>query len=173
MKRHAMFVATALAVASIGTASAAHAGPGKGYHGPRGGIERLDADGDGRISRAEFEAAAAAREARIAESGKPADAVRQPRHGRLDFDAVDANGDGYLVRQELRAYREREGARRSAERDRRMAESFAATDLNRDGRLSRVEVDEKMPRLAGKFAWMDDDRDGFLSREEFGSGRSR
>ena len=45
-------------------------------------------------------------------------------------------------------------------------EAFAAADLNGDGRLSRVEADEKMPRLAARFAWLDDNRDGFLSRDE-------
>ena len=39
-------------------------------------------------------------------------------------------------------------------------------DLNRDGKLSRVEVDGKMPRAAKSFAWKDDNKDGFLSRTE-------
>jgi Ca2+-binding EF-hand superfamily protein len=43
---------------------------------------------------------------------------------------------------------------------------FAAADLNRDGKLSRTEVAEKMPRMEKRFAWMDDNRDGFLSRSE-------
>ena len=48
----------------------------------------------------------------------------------------------------------------------RFDERFAAADLNGDGKLSRVEVDEKMPRLSSRFAWMDDNRDGFLSSDE-------
>ena len=48
----------------------------------------------------------------------------------------------------------------------RLEGKFAEADLNKDGKLSRIEVDEKMPRLAKRFAWMDDNRDGFLSRAE-------
>jgi hypothetical protein len=42
-----------------------------------------------------------------------------------------------------------------------------------DGRLNRVEVDEKMPRMAARFAWIDENRDGFLSRAELQSSRRR
>src|SRR5690606_23111880 len=74
MKRHALFFATALALASLGTAGlaaaqstpVAKAADARSGHGMRGGIERMDADGDGRISRAEFDAARAAREEAIA-----------------------------------------------------------------------------------------------------------
>ena len=44
---------------------------------------------------------------------------------------------------------------------------------DKDGKLSRIEVDEKMPRLAKRFAWMDDNRDGFLSRAELEPRRHR
>lgn len=121
-------------------------------HGRHGGIERLDADGDGRISRAEFDAAAAMR-------GR--DAARAP-----DFAAIDTNRDGFLVRSEVRAHHERMRPQREAERRARIEQRFAEADLNRDGRLSRIEVDEKMPRLGARFAWLDENRDGFLSRAE-------
>src|SRR5690554_6144330 len=226
MKRHALFFATALAVASLGTAGfaaaqstpaapAVEAGdaprtagkgertarPGKGHvghrggHAMRGGIERMDADGDGRISRAEFDAAMAAREeahaAHAAARGK-AGAGEAPRHARadrpgrparhgmargprmaLDFDAIDANKDGYIVRGEVTAHRDRMRQQMRAKHGQRLAEAFAAADLNKDGRLSRVEVDEKMPRLSSRFAWMDDNRDGFLDRAEIEAGRQR
>ena len=45
------------------------------------------------------------------------------------------------------------------------------SDLNRDGKLGRAEVSEKMPRLADRFAWLDDNRDGFLTRAELQEGR--
>ena len=48
---------------------------------------------------------------------------------------------------------------------------FREADLNGDGKLSRVEVSETMPRLAERFAWLDENRDGFLSREELQAGR--
>lgn len=124
----------------------------RGMHGGHGGIERLDADRDGRISRAEFDA-------------------RPALHGRanphtLDFAAADVNRDGYLVRAEVRAHRERLRPQREAEHKARFEQRFAEADLNRDGRLNRVEVDEKMPRVAARFAWLDENRDGFLSRTE-------
>jgi Ca2+-binding EF-hand superfamily protein len=130
-------------------------------HGDRhGGIERADADGDGRISRAELESAEAAR----AEDGGTSHG-----HGRGlldDFDTIDSNKDGHLVRGELRTWHERMRPQRAAEHAQRANEQFAETDLNRDGKLSRVEVEEKMPHAAEQFAWMDENRDGFLSREE-------
>ena len=130
-------------------------------HGDRhGGIERADADGDGRISRAELESAEAAR---AGDGGKPGG------HGRGllgDFDAIDTNKDGHLVRGELRTWHERMRPQRVAEHAQRANERFAEADLNRDGKLSRVEVEEKMPHAAERFAWMDENRDGFLSREE-------
>ena len=73
----------------------------------------------------------------------------------------------------MRAYQERMRPQREAEFAKRSAERFAAADLNRDGKLSRVEVSEKMPRLEKSFAWMDDNRDGFLSREELRPQRHR
>lgn len=137
-------------------------------HGDRhGGIERADADGDGRISRAELESADAAR-GEI--GGKRGD------HGRSlldDFDAIDSNKDGHLVRGELRAWHERMRPQRVAEHAQRANEKFAEADLNRDGKLSRVEVEEKMPHAAEQFAWMDENRDGFLSREEAKPHRQR
>lgn len=123
---------------------------GHGHHGH--GLERMDTDNDGRISRAEFDAG---------------------EKRKLDFAAVDANKDGYLVRSELRAYHDKLRPQREAERAKRFDEQFAAADLNRDGKLSRVEVDEKMPRMQERFAWIDENRDGFLSRAELQAGRKR
>lgn len=136
----------------------------RGGHGHMGldGVARLDADGDGRISRTELEQGAAAREG--------------GRGGRLDlarhFDAIDADRDGQIARGELRAWHARQRPQRRAEMAERAAARFAAADLNGDGKLNRVEVEEKMPRLARSFAWMDESRDGFLSREELGPQRA-
>jgi hypothetical protein len=58
-----------------------HGGKGGGRHGER--MAKLDADGDGRFSRAEL----AGRE-KILQS----------------FGAVDANNDGFLTREEMRAF---------------------------------------------------------------------
>ena len=82
------------------------------------------------------------------------------------FDQIDKNRDGYLVRSELRAHHEQVAQQRKAEHAQRAQERFAAADLNRDGKLSRVEVSEKMPRLAKSFAFLDEDRDGYLTRAD-------
>lgn len=122
----------------------------KGGHGHRGhgGMERIvkaDADGDGRISRTE--------------------SATLPWVGDK-FADIDANRDGYIVRSELTKYHERMRPQREAEHAKRAEERFAAADLNKDGKLSRVEVSEKMPRLEKSFAFMDEDRDGFLTRDD-------
>src|SRR5688500_5453878 len=72
---------------------------GDWHHRHHGGIERLDTDRDGRISRAEFDAGRAARDARMAQKPerKRDDASRQPP----DFATLDANRDGFIVRPEL------------------------------------------------------------------------
>lgn len=140
-----------------------------------GGIARLDTDKDGRISRAEFaviETRMAERKARRAERAGKDDA----KHGHrpaMDFAAIDANRDGYLVRAELRAHHERLRPQHEAERKARHEAKFAAADLNKDGKLGRVEVEQAMPRLADRFNWMDDNRDGFLGRDELAQGRHR
>lgn len=168
---------------------------------PVDALARLDTDNDGRISRAEAqtgqEAMQARREAKRAEHGARAEAPRRegarsaeargerakagrggPRAygGRgfdlvANFDAIDTNRDGYLTRSELRTWHTAKAAERRAEGERRFDTMFREADLNGDGKLSRVEVSEKMPRLAERFAWLDENRDGFLSREELQAGR--
>ncbi len=114
-----------------------------GMHGS--GMARLDANGDGRISRDEL-----GKMPRLAEK----------------FSQMDGNKDGYLVRSEMQAYHERMRPQRAAEMQKRFDERFKGADLNKDGKLSKIEVGEKMPRMAKSFSWMDEDRDGFLSRKE-------
>jgi Ca2+-binding EF-hand superfamily protein len=206
MNRHALYLASALAVASLATVALAQTRPA-GDKAPRGHMAQLDANGDGAIDRAEaasmprlaerFDQLDRNKDGRLDKSERPRH--RMGRHGgrhggiaRLDvdkdgrisrgeaaaagdrgkqklleqFSAIDADKDGYLVRGELRAYHERMRPQREAERAKRFDAKFAEADLNRDGKLSRIEVDEKMPRLAERFNWMDDNRDGFLGRDE-------
>lgn len=132
----------------LGADERPHWGGHGGHHGGDG-IARLDANGDGRIARDE-----------ITGNGKHQERLA------AKFAEIDGNHDGYLVRSELTAYHARMRPRREAEHARRFDEHFITADLNRDGKLSRVEVSEKMPRLAQGFAWMDENHDGFLSREE-------
>src|SRR5690606_41053387 len=110
---------------------------------------------------------------RGAPEGRPGPGMGPGPREAFDFDAIDANGEGYIVRAEVFAQRGKLQQQMQAERAKRFAEAFAAADLNNDGKLSRVEVDEKMPRLSSRFAWMDDNRDGFLSRAEIEAGKQR
>jgi Ca2+-binding EF-hand superfamily protein len=87
------------------------------------------------------------------------------------FAEVDGNRDGYVVRSELRSYHEKLRPQREAERTKRFDEHFAQADLNHDGKLSRLEVSEKMPQLNQSFAFMDEDRDGFLTRDDLRHSR--
>ena len=146
---------------------------GRAHRGMHGGIERFDTDNDGRISRAEFDKARAERDARMAQHPEHAERAGKKQHAPLDFDALDANRDGYIVRSEVTAYHERMRPQREAERKARFDERFTAADINKDGKLSRVEVDEKMGRMSERFAWIDENRDGFLSRAELAAGRDR
>jgi Ca2+-binding EF-hand superfamily protein len=149
-----------------------HGAMQRGEHGRHGGgMERLDTDQDGRISRAEFDAGRAARDARMAQD--PEHAQWKQEWKAPEFNALDANHDGFIVRSELRAYHERMRPQREADRNKRFDERFAAADLNRDGKLGRTEVSEAMPRLADKFNWLDENRDGFLSRAELKADRDR
>jgi Ca2+-binding EF-hand superfamily protein len=119
----------------------------KDGHGRRGMADAvaLDADGDGRISRAE--------------------AAKQPKFATR-FDQADGNRDGYLVRSELQAWTEQRRGE-SMTRHREMVEAkFTTADNNRDGKLSRAEVETAMPHLAKAFAFHDEDRDGFLTRAD-------
>lgn len=126
-----------------------------GKHGRGGGglerIVRLDANQDGRIARTE---------------------VGQSNLAQ-HFDRFDTNRDGYLVHSELRAGRERMRAEHQRTREQKATERFQQADRNRDGRLTRDEAQQAMPRMAQAFAFLDENRDGFLSQAEIHPRRTR
>ena len=108
---------------------------------------RADKDGDGRVSRAEANAAATERTNEW-------------------FDKLDLNKDGYITSEETRqAHETRRGEMREA-----FDEHFKAADANSDGQLSLDEVQAHMPRLAERFNTLDQDKNGQLSKEELQRG---
>ena len=193
---HILALAIAAALAST-FAVAQTATPATGVK----AAQRIDANGDGVIDRAE-----AAKAPRLAAKFDQLDTDKDGRISRTEanagnagfaarFTEMDANKDGYLDRsdRELRMTRER-------------AAFFAGADANRDGRLSRdefaveqgargaerraqfaqrAEAAGKTPRArpvpteaeqlqrAGKaFDRMDANKDGTLTRAEFDAGKS-
>ena len=140
-----------------------------GMHGDMG-MKRMDTDGDGRISKAEAQAAAA----RYAERFDAMDANKDGYLDRSDmqarmaerraafFASADANKDGRLSRDEFAAHRNAQSAARQqamqqrakadgkampteAVRAQRMAAAFDRIDANKDGSISKVELDAFKP----------------------------
>jgi len=118
-----------------------------------GQFRRADADGNGMLSRAEAERAA-------------------PLLAK-QFDAVDANRDGQISPEEIRAFRRAGRGERRASGGARGAQAgakfelyFARADSDGDGALSRAEAERGLPRVAKKFERIDRDGDGRLTREE-------
>lgn len=108
---------------------------------PKHGFQKIDTDGDGKISRAE-----AAARPRLAER----------------FDVIDANKDGFITRDEMRAAHQKLAAAK-----------FNSVDTNGDGRISRAEAVANAPRLAKRFSVIDTNKDGFVSREELTAAKRK
>jgi hypothetical protein len=142
--RHTLSICVAVAALLAGHALA---GDGPRGEGARDEM-RADRDGDGRVSRAEADAAAA------------------QRTGEW-FTKFDLDKDGYVTADETRQVRET----RRGEMKERFDEHFKSADGNSDGQLSLDEVQSSMPRLAERFSTIDKDKNGFLSKEELQRGR--
>jgi Ca2+-binding EF-hand superfamily protein len=123
-----------------GVASAADNTPGAAAA-PKHGLKKIDTDGDGKISKAE-----AAARPKLAER----------------FDAIDANKDGFITRDEMRAAHQKMAAAK-----------FKSVDTNGDGRISRAEADANAPRLAKHFTEVDANKDGFVSKEELAAAKQK
>ncbi len=148
MKRTALWMTGALIVA-LGAAGVASA-HGKAF-GERGAgmpmfeemFAQVDADGDGKVTKEEFEAFRAAR-----------------------FAAADTDGDGKLSPEEMEAARE-------ARRMERVRGMITRLDTDGDGLLSAEELAAGAPRRGPEamFGMLDADEDGALTLEEMQAGR--
>ena len=107
--------------------------------------KKADASGDGELSRSE--------------------AARVPRLA-AHFDTIDRDGNGRLSAEEVRAWRKAVAASRRTPVGRRFDQYFKQADIDGDGALSRAEIEAGLPRMAGKFGRIDSDRNGRLTREE-------
>lgn len=135
----------ALAVAA-GAVQAQDRAPAPGKPVFEGMISQLDTDGDGKISRAEFEA---------------------PRLERLK--AMDPNGDGILTLEEMKT----QAVEQAVKRAEAMAERrFKALDVDGDGKVTAAEAllaqdgKDRPGHDLMAFERMDTDKDGYLSTEE-------
>ena len=107
------------------------------------GLQRLDSNGDGAISREE--------------------AVPAPRLA-LVFDSIDGNRDQRLDADELAAFRERARAARQEAK----AARFVRVDADGNGRIEGTELDAR-PRLLR----LDANDDGAVDAEEWAQPRGR
>lgn len=105
--------------------------------------QELDADKDGRLSKAE------------ADAGKRG-------HLSTHFAEIDANQDGFVTREEMQAKR---GEMRGKMRD-HAKQKWQDADMNGDGQLSLDEAQAKMPRIAERFTQLDGDKNGYLTPQE-------
>jgi len=121
---------------------------GKGGRHGKGGIAKLDTNGDGQLSRQE-----------VAGKRKLADA----------FASMDTDRNGLLSRAELGAWKRQQKGDRG-DRGNHYGQKFTAADTDRDGRLSRSEV-AALPKLAERFVMLDSNRDGYLDRQELNAAR--
>ncbi|PPC75310.1 hypothetical protein C4K68_22010 [Pokkaliibacter plantistimulans] len=115
-------------------------------------FKKADTNGDGQISKEEFEAEAAQR-----------------------FAAMDKNGDGQLSREEITSQMRmhdgkhhdgKHGRMDDAERQAKLMDEFKKADTDGDGALSLAEAEKAMPRLAKHFDQLDADKDGKVTLTE-------
>lgn len=134
-------------------------GPPRPRHEPREGHDLMsfaDANQDGAVTRAEFDAALATR-------AQEKQTMMQQRSAEM-FTRLDANKDGRVTRDELEAMRSRMGERMKDRRDGPPpAPPLGTFDANKDGKISR---DEWIARPDPMFERADANKDGRLTREE-------
>lgn len=157
MKKRTYVIAglTALGLAAGSGAALAHSKMGNmgGMQGMRGGpvfdFAAVDADGDGKLTRAEMMA-----------------------HAKARFDAADTDGNGKLSAGEIKA----QAAARSEEMREMRSERMASRMIERmdaddDGEISFDEMPGQQSRAGMMFGQLDNDGDGAISSEEFAAAR--
>lgn len=103
-------------------------------------FKKADTDNDGTLTKAE--------------------AKSMPRVAK-NFDAIDADKDGTVSLDEIRASMKRVGQKMHD----RAVEKFKAADKDSDGTLTKDEA-KAMPRVAKNFDAIDADKDGTVSEKE-------
>jgi Ca2+-binding EF-hand superfamily protein len=102
-------------------------------------LKRFDKDSDGKISATEW-----------------------PKDGRLKFEKVDANSDGFVTAEEMtEAHKSRDGKMGGHKGDPK--DRFAKLDADKDGKLSSSEWSAMGDKM---FARLDDNKDGKISTDE-------
>lgn len=133
------------------------------------GLGRADADGDSRISQAEFVAQSTARLANAdanrdgqvtrEEAQAAREAQRSERRSQM-FARLDADGNGAISQAEFAAQRPERAGRggpRMQRQERRAGRAFAR---------GPIELEQVRTRATQAFATLDADRDGYLSEVE-------
>jgi Ca2+-binding EF-hand superfamily protein len=141
-------VAVLLVSTSIASPSFAKGGPGGPadvFLGPPPFLAALDADGDGKVSRAEMQAGQAIIKAARAE----------------EFKTIDTDQDGYLTLAELKTWTDGKIATRFTALDTDTSDGLSVEEFT-SGKTGKAAV--KLQRL---FKLMDTDADGALSVDEF------
>lgn len=126
--------AAAFAVALASTAFAA------------GPFEKIDSDGDGKLSPAEHATGA-----------------------QTMFEAMDANKDGKVTADEMTAAHEKVAVKKATKTELTAAQKIKVIDLDNDGALSSA---EHANGSATMFSKMDSDKDGFISKAEMAAGHA-
>ena len=143
MKNLALMSALGLAIIAGGAVTTAEAAGDK--HRPHHSFEELDANSDGKLTRAEIET-----------------------HMQMRFEGADTDADGVLSKDELLARLKKGQSERAEKYVNHMLDRH---DANGDGALS---LEEMKARHDGKmFGRMDADQDGAVTKQEFEEARAK
>ena len=130
-KRNSVLIACSLALC-VGPGALANTDADRHF-------QTMDADGDGRLSRAEH-----------------------AKGAKKLFTQCDANRDGVVTAAEMDAAMATQG-RKPAKDDKSSAEKIREIDQDGDGKLTTAEHEAGTEKMFGK---MDTNRDGFISQQE-------